>query len=179
MKEVLLVTIDKLISDGYIDKNVDSNIIRNAVKYIQDSVVYNTIGKCIFNKLIELALCGDIDCKEYCCWKELKEIYIAPILIYGAQSEISIPLTYKTHQVGVKQISDDRIQSSGLSEIKAISRYYKDKMDFYVGRCIDFIKCNECFNCCDCGCCSHYENKGSRQPSIPISLTNIRKPYRI
>lgn len=174
MDRIFLVDASKLKRESGIDDNVNENILRSAIEFIQDTVIERVLGTCITNEIKNL-ICSGYLCESE-CYNELLNTYIFPIFIYGVQAEISIPLSYKQRNAGTVKTYDTNIDNAALSEIKYLNQYYKNRMDFYVQRAIEYLCCNrDCFNlCCKCGCGCCSTLAGSKLPSVPINLVNIK-----
>lgn len=174
---ILLVNIDRIKSESYLDLNVNEKSISVAAKYIQDGYVEKALGRCLSNKLKELVCDGQICNPMYSCYKILLDDYIFPIFTYGIQAELAQPLTYKERNAGVIKSSDDSIITSVLDEVKELRKTYYSHLNMYITRLKEFIICNykelpEL--CCTCGCC----NFGPKQTyQLPVSLSYVSTPY--
>lgn len=176
--EVLLCSIAKIKKDSILDENVDDNMVRVVSLFIQDTIIEKVIGSCLFEKLRWL-ITNDVICnREYQCYRDLLDIYIKPIFLWGVPADTSIPLQYKQRNQGVIKAQDEYMQSSQLSELKYINQYYQNKMDFYITKAQKYLCCNyKCFKelcSCKCGCCTTMY--GSKQPSsVSINLTKDKR----
>lgn len=170
--KVLIISIDKIKAESYIDDNVAEDDIRIAAEFIQDTIVANVIGKCLYDKLkvliCEEQLAGRLNAE----YRQLLEEYLHPIFIWGIPAELNIPLSFKQRNIGTYQVNGgDEIKSTELEDIKYLNQYYRNKMDFYVNRAIDFLKCNKCFPEISCGCECGWSKALTKQPTTPLNLT--------
>lgn len=176
--DVLLISVDALKADSFIDENVDDKTIRIDVKFVQDSVVEKCIGSCMLHHIQELISTGCICEEQNQCYKDLLDFYIRDIFIWGVPADISIPLSFKQRNMGVIRTTDDNIQSSALSEIRYLNSYYGNKMDVYIKRLQDHLCCSrDCYpelcGSCGCGCC--HTLYGSKQFQSPLNLRNTNQ----
>ena len=158
---VLLISVDKLKNNSYIDLNVDDKKIRVAIEFIQDLIIKDCLGISLFNTLTDLIENGEVKGT----WKDLLENYIHPIFYYGVVAELIIPLSYKNRNIGTYQIMDDKAVGTQLNDIKYLTSYYNNKKDFYVSKLQDFLRNNQCFTQFKCPCESCNTNF-----NIPINI---------
>lgn len=155
MRNTLLVNINRLKKDSYIDVNVDDNTIRVAALAIQDIIIERVTGTCLFDILSDMVCSGAINNPCNSVYKELLDSYLFPIFSYGILSEINIPLSLKTRNAGVIRNNDDSLTQTSLDDIKYLNQLYRNKADFYINRAVNFICCNNCLCVCSCGnCCN-------------------------
>lgn len=179
-KNVLIVNINRLKKESYLDDNLADNNLRVAVKFIQDTIIEKVIGTCLFNKLRDLICSGEInDCGNECC-KDLLDNYLFPIFVYGVPAEITIPISYKNRNNGVVQPNNENLTQTNLNDIKYLNQYYHNKMDYYVDKAIRFLRCNyDCFRneLCNCKCSWCTERAGIKKPSTPLNLNDCHSYY--
>ncbi len=184
--KILLISVNKIKKDSYLDENVSDDKIRIAIEFIQDSIIENVIGTSLYNTLIEFIenLNNQTELEGCdCALLDLLDNYIAPIFLYGVQAELNIPLSFKERNIGNFQIQDERISGTQLNDIKYLNQYYINKQEFYINRCIEFLKCNiECFpEIRDCGCswCKSAFNSHTSNLGIVFYKPNFtRKRWR-
>lgn len=174
--KVLLISVNKVKKDSYLDDNVQDDKIRIAIEFMQDAIIERVIGTALYDTLCDFILSGDEEenNEDECSCKltELLDSYIAPIFLYGVQAELTLPLSFKERNIGVFQAGDDKVQPSSMSDINKMANHYTAKMDFYITRCIKFLKCNmDCFpELKGCGCSWCQESFNTKQPSIGLNL---------
>lgn len=146
-----LIPIDKIRKDSILDENFSANQIRIAVEFIQDTIINKILGRELFDELIRFVN----NCETNVCYETLINDYLYPIFIWGVPAEVSIPTSFKSRNIGTFQIADERIIKSSIDDIKYLNSYYKNKMDFYINRAVEFIRCNKsCFPESICTCCN-------------------------
>lgn len=179
MDNALIINIERLKNDSYLDKNVSNNDIRVAVLFIQDEIIEHVIGTALFDRVKSMVIDGSIDCCDNTIYKQLLDDFLFPIFVYSVQAEISIPKSFKVRNIGTIQQTSDNIQQSGLSDIKYLNSYYKNKADFYISRAIKFLLCNR--HClpelcgCTCGWCQ--DKPFGKQPhtSLNLNIVDVKK----
>lgn len=147
--DILMISADKLKKNSYIDANVEEQTIRVAAKFIQDTIVEKIIGSCLYNQLLQM-ICDNKVTGNY---KILLVEYLHPIFTYGIPGELSIPLSFKNRNIGTFQVQGSDVKSTDLDELKYINQWYKNKMNFYMSRAMEYIcKNRDCFAmyCCPC-----------------------------
>lgn len=182
MNNALIINIDRLKNDSYLDVNVSNNDIRVAVLFIQDEIIEHVIGTRLFDAVKAMVVNESIDCKQNCLYKQLLDEFLFPIFVYAVQAEISIPKSFKVRNAGTIHQASDNMQQTGLGDIKYLNSYYRNKADFYIQRAIKFLKCNkECFpELCGCGCSWCADAAFEKQPNTSLNLNhiNVRKRLR-
>lgn len=176
MEKALIVNIEKLKNDSYLDKNVTNNDIRIAALLIQDEVIEHVIGTCLFDCIKRMIIECDIEKPCNHIYKELLDEFLFPIFTYAVMAELSIPKSFKVRNAGTVQQQSENITQAGLSDIKYLNHYYKNKADFYINRAIKYLKCNkDCFPelcCCECSWCA--DKPFSKQPMTPLNLKPVK-----
>lgn len=77
---------------------------------------------------------------DYDIYNELVYDYVLPIYKWGVLSELQTPLTFKTKEAGVIQLSDNGVASANINDTTFLMQYYRDKMDFYINRLKDYLR---------------------------------------
>lgn len=177
----LFTDVKRLKKESYLDDNVNENDIRVAIKAIQDIIIERITGTCLADKLKELICKDEVYCKGNELYKTLLVDYLFNIFVYGVPLELNIPLSYKTRNAGQIRNNDDSLTQSPLNDIKYTNEWYKFKMNFYIDRAMNFIRCNyscipEAQCCSPCGCKEQsLQNPGFNNISTYIPLKRRRK----
>ncbi len=146
MDKALLINIERLKNESYLDKNVSNNDIRVALLFIQDEIIEHLIGTALLDCIQAMIVDGSIDCREHSLYKQLLDDFLFPVFVYAVQAEISIPKSFKIRNTGTLQQVDSHIRQVSLSDIKYLNKYYRNKADFYIRRALKFLQCNKhCF----------------------------------
>lgn len=182
--KILFADVDRIKKESFLDKNVDDNQVRTSMIYVQDTIMKRVLGRCLYDRLEELICnCGIYE-DENEHYRHLLDEYIFPVLVWGIQEDIQVPISYKTRNMGVISTGDTNIANSTLNDINYVRTYYQNKVDFYMSRAIDFLKCSKCYpelKCCEC---DWYKNM--LQPKTNLNLVKqetydrkyIRRHYK-
>lgn len=176
----LLINVDWLKMNSHLDENVNDKDVRISIKLVQDQIIQQVIGTCLFEALKEMIVDCTIDHELNSKYKFLLDEYLLDIFAWGVPAMLPIPLTYKIRNAGEIKTTSEGLSTSTLDDINYTTQWYKNKMDFYVQRAIKWLCCNtSCFpelcSCCECG----WYAALSKGPSIPLNLKPIRKTYRL
>lgn len=156
---VLLANIETVKKESYIDQNVDSESIRVAMIFIQDYIIEHVTGTCLMNQLKYLVCCNLIDDPVFCWYRQLLDEYIFKIIVHGVMSDLAPNRTFKERNQGIIRNNDPNLSYPILNEVKYIKGQYDRKLDFYINRAVNWIRCNKehfdelcgCSCVCDCG----------------------------
>lgn len=168
-QNILLADIETLKRESYLDDNVSSEVIRTAMLFVQDSIVERVTGSCLMNQIKLLIDHCEIDERRYRWYKELLDSYLFQIIVYGIQSDLTTHLTFKERNQGVIRNNDTNVQYPVLSDIKHVERKYNTKLDFYINRAVNWLRCNKEHFCELCGCCC----------CCDCNTAPFNKPYRV
>lgn len=177
---VLFVNENRLKTESYLDENVSNDHIRVAVLHIQSEIITRVLGTCLTDQLKELICTGHIDDNKYRWYKELLDSYLYPIFSYGVQAELPIPLGFKNKNQGMVQPQGEDFSQTNLSDIQYISKWYRNHMDFYMKKAIDWLTCNrkQFSELCKTGCCNCVESPLNKDYDTGLSLGNTCKTKR-
>lgn len=176
----LLISPDTLKADSHLDENINDKDIRVAIKYVQDTIIDKVIGRCLFDSLKEMVVNDQICMPINEKYKYLLDNYLKDIFIWGVPAQLPIPLSYKIRNSGEIRASSENMSQADSDDINYNIQWYKNKMDFYVKRAIDYLCCHlQCYPelccCCECG----WYKALSKQPSIPINLKPVHEHYKL
>ncbi|MCD8041525.1 MAG: hypothetical protein LUH10_00520 [Tannerellaceae bacterium] len=179
MDKALIVNIERLKNDSYLDKNVSNNDIRVAVLFIQDEIIEHVTGSLLFDCIKMMIINRTIDCPANSIYKQLLDDYLFPIFVYAVQAEISIPKSFKVRNIGTIQQTGDNVQQTGLGDIKYLNSYYRNKADFYIQRAIKFLACNrDCLpelRGCSCSWCEDRPFSKLPYTSLNLKIVDVKK----
>lgn len=161
-KKTLLTDPMSVKAVSLISNNVDDTVIGATIRSTQKLYLQEIIGSELFGKLQQLVyatISGEhpsIDDPESEAYATLLDEYVEPYLIAKTQSEILIPITFKIRNIGVSTDSDTNVNSSILSEVKYLKRYYDSLANEDASRLSKFLCANksdypELEVKCDCG----------------------------
>jgi hypothetical protein len=177
---ILLVNIEQLKKDSYIDCNVDDNTLRIAINSVQYRIIEKLLGTCIVDKLKELICSGEIKFPENAIYYDLVANYLFYIFAFAVPEELNISLTYKIRNAGNVQSSDDTKIITSQSDLKYINQWYANHYNDYILRTQNFLNCNREFfsDLCGCGGNCGCNTGGSRHElKVGFSITPRRYKY--
>lgn len=154
----LLISVQDIKGFGVLDSNVAEHQLLPIVKHIQDEVVHNLIGTCLYEKLLDLIATEEIRTAENEKYKELLDGYIFHIMAWKVKAESCVDMSYKVRNIGTATISDDRAYPASFSDTQKISAYFHNRADKYVIELGKFLSCNcRCFP--ELRCCENWWDK--------------------
>lgn len=123
-----------------VSQNIDSALIKNAIREAGDITLQQTIGTLLYNKIIDLVDTGDIELSQYSAYKTLLNDYIQDVLIYAAY-------WYSLDAIYLRSRNNGLIQPQGGSESEGVDRTLynvkresvKNKMEYYLNRLTAYI----------------------------------------
>lgn len=131
--------------ESYLDKNIDSNLLRVANLHVERAIIMKIIGKCLYNRLVELICTEEIYAPQNECYLMLLKDYIFPVVSYSIQAELVAPTTLKNTNSGLIQRTDnEHYRGASASEMRFQTDYFRSRADEYILQLKEFLKCGEC-----------------------------------
>lgn len=180
-RDIPLVDEEPLKKNSYIDNNVEPDLLRVAILSVQDRIIERVTGECLADQLRYLKNEGVICDNEWAWYKRLLDDYLFKIFVYGVPVELSIPGSFKDRNAGRVRHTDEDYQVSALNEIKYSNQWYLDRMDTYISRAVDFLRCNKEHFCELCGCfcgCGCKVSPFNKDFSFGINLSPVYNKYK-
>ena len=126
---------NEVIATAYIDENVDSKYISNAIQIAQDLYILPMVGTGIFNELKTQVVAGTVSTDN----DTLLSSYIQPCLKYYVLFELIEPLTFKFTNKSIMKKNSENSQPISDGELqrlkdkfKNIAEYYAEKLRLYL-----------------------------------------------
>jgi len=140
MTNTFLISEVKLREYTDIDNNVDTALIKNAIRESQDIKLQSVIGTLLYEKIMNLVDTEDIDLPEYSDYKKLLDNYIQDYLLYAAY-------WYALDAIYLRSRNNGLIQPNGGENSDAADRSLynlkrqsvQNKMEFYAGKLTEYI----------------------------------------
>lgn len=133
-----LIDIDTLKKIGYVNKNVENNIIATTLRRVQDTMLLPILGTTFFNHLCSAVDNTTLTIDETSLLNE----YITPFLCSAVDLRIINPLTYEIRSKTVGTTRDEHINGVTISENHLLSEDLRSDMDVYRLRLVGFLKDN-------------------------------------
>ena len=145
LKNVMLISPNKVKTYGVINLNVDDSEIGNAIRISQNIYLADIIGKDLVEHMQQLVynkvngLENTIDDEENQAYKDLLDEFVTPVLVYRTAVELCSILTLKIRNMGVVKNNDTNVQSTSAADVKAISEYNETFFYDYVNKMMNFL----------------------------------------
>jgi len=140
--KALFISIADLKAKSIIDGNTDADKLIHQIEVAQDMHIQNYLGGKLYDKLQDLILSGDIDLPENSDYKDLRDDYIKPMLIWFTQLEYLPFAMFKIDNGGINRHRGQESDSVDFRDVDRMQSKITDRAEFYTKRFIDYI----CFN---------------------------------
>jgi len=140
MTNTFLLSEVKLREFTDLDNNVDSALIKNAIRESQDIKLQSVIGTLLYEKIMDLVDSGDIDTPTYSNYKALLDNYIQDFLVYAAY-------WYALDAIYLRSRNNGLIKPNGGENSDAVDRSLynlkrqsvENKLEFYSQKLTEYI----------------------------------------
>lgn len=180
MRKVLTVSEDYIKTYSNLSDNVWGDYLLPAILTAQNIQLQQTLGSCLFNKILDLIEDGSITATTNTAYKTLLDDYIQDFMLYQTITDLVPIIGVKLGNLGTVISNDEHLQNLSEDERANIKQFYQNKSDFFTKRLQEFLKANkDAFPELECGC----ECDGSVKPtlesaaSIGLWLGGARSPY--
>lgn len=133
-----LIDIATIKEIGFVNKNVENNIITTTLRRVQDTMLLPILGTGFFNRLIQGVTDDNLTSDE----EALLNDYIAPFLVAAVDYRVVNPLTYAIHAKTVGTAKDEHITPITESENNLLKDDLSKDMEVYRKRLVGFLKDN-------------------------------------
>jgi hypothetical protein len=140
MTETFLISEAKLREYTSIDNNVDTALIKNAIRESQDIELQRVLGTLLYDKIISLVNAGTIGDSANSAYKTLLDDYIQNFLLYAAYYYALDTIYLRSRNNGLLTPSggeNSELASKQLYDMKRQST--KNKMEFYSQKLRDYL----------------------------------------
>ena len=141
-QKALFITIEHLKAKSIIDGNTDADKLIHQIEVAQDMHIQNYLGGSLYNKLQALILSGDIDLVANSDYKDLRDDYIRPMLIWFTQLEYLPFAMFKIDNGGINKHRGQESDTVDFRDVDRMQSKITDRAEFYTKRFLDYI----CFN---------------------------------
>ena len=140
MTNTFLLSEIKLREYTDLDNNVDSALVKNAIREAQDIRLQSIIGTLLYEKIMDLVDNGDIDNPTYSDYKNILDNYIQNYLIYASY-------WYALDAIYLRSRNNGLIQPNGGENSDSVDRSLynlkrqsvEGKMEFYAEKLTEYI----------------------------------------
>ena len=141
MATTLFINRTDLIRNSIMDGNVDTDKFIQFIKIAQEIDVQQLMGTKMYDGLT--AAIPNIDQPANARWKTVLDDYIAPMLIWYAQSNYMPFAAYQIKNGGVFKHTSENAQSVDKNEIDFLVEKARTNAEWYSRRFIDFMSFNQ------------------------------------
>lgn len=145
IKNVMLISPQKVKTYGNINLNVDDARIGAAIRISQNIHLRDVVGTDLIEHMQQLVYnkikgSGDtIDDQENEQYKVLLDEYVTPALVYRTAVELCTILTLKIRNMGVVKNSDTNVNQTTAADVESMSEYYDAYYNDALNRMMDFL----------------------------------------
>lgn len=133
-----LIDIDTLKEIGFINRNIENNLVQATLRRVQDTMLKPILGTTFFNRLATGITNDDLNDDEI----SLLNNYIAPYLASAVDYRIINPLTYEIRSKSVGTTKDEHITPVTESENRRLKDELDEDVQVYRQSLIGFLKDN-------------------------------------
>lgn len=141
MATTLFINRTDLIRNSIMDGNVDTDKFIQFIKIAQEIDVQQIMGTKMYDGLTTAI--PNIDLPANARWKTVLDDYIAPMLIWYAQSNYMPFAAYQIKNGGVFKHTSENAQSVDKNEIDYLVEIARTNAEWYSRRFIDFMSFNQ------------------------------------
>ena len=141
MATTLFINRTDLIRNSIMDGNVDTDRFIQFIKIAQEIDVQQIMGTKMYDGLTSAI--PNIDLPANARWKTVLDDYIAPMLIWYAQSNYMPFAAYQIKNGGVFKHTSENAQSVDKNEIDFLVEKARTNAEWYSRRFIDFMSFNQ------------------------------------
>jgi hypothetical protein len=141
MATTLFINRTDLIRNSIMDGNVDTDRFIQFIKIAQEIDVQQIMGTKMYDGLTTAI--PNIDLPANARWKTVLDDYIAPMLIWYAQSNYMPFAAYQIKNGGVFKHTSENAQSVDKNEIDFLVETARTNAEWYSRRFIDFMSFNQ------------------------------------
>ena len=150
-----------------IGEEVNEDVIRTAVRKVQDVELQKTIGSELLRRLQELIGTNVINDTANEPYKTLLDEYIQPYMQAAVVAEIAYSLAYKFRNKGVIETYDTNVTDAAYTDVAKLVQKYKVDAAAYRDYLCKYLQANSALYPELCGCsCSALEDT-YRKPTAP------------
>jgi len=140
MTQTFLISEVKLRTFSDINNNVDSELIKNAIREAQDITLQSTLGTLLYDKILDLVSSGTIGDSANSNYKTLLDSYIQDTLLYAAY-------WYSLDAIYLRPRNNGLIQPNGgenslevdISYYNMKRRSVQNKLEYYNDRLTNYL----------------------------------------
>jgi hypothetical protein len=133
-----LIDLDKLKKIGYVNKNVENNILATVLRRVQDTMLEPIIGTSMYKRLLQGVKDSDLNSNEVILMND----YIAPYLTSAVDVRSINALTYEIRSKTAGKARDEHIEPVTIPENILFSDDLRGDVEVYRQKLIGYLKDN-------------------------------------
>lgn len=118
-----------------LDDNIDSKLIRTAIREAQDIYIRDLIGSGVYNQLCEQIIASTVSADNETLLKQ----YIQPCMKYYVLYESAQTLSFQAVNKGIVTRSSEWQQPAEITAITELMNKWKDRGEYYAQRLKDYL----------------------------------------
>ena len=130
MKDILLTSEEFVKASTNCSDNVNSKLMKTAIREAQEINLKSVIGSNMLRKLKDLVEYGGIEEEEYVAYKELLD-ECQYFLAYSTLTKLCVILTYGLDNVGLYSKSDEHMETLSVDDTLLLQNHYQKKADWF------------------------------------------------
>lgn len=140
--KALFITVKDLKEKSIISGTTDADKLIHFIEVAQDMHIQNYLGTKLYDKLQQLIINDEIDDAGNSDYKNLRDNYIKPMLIWYTQVEYFPFSMFKIDNGGVSKHVGENSESLEYSDVDRMVSKLRDRAEFYTNRFVDHICSN-------------------------------------
>lgn len=155
MRNILLISEDRVRTDSEISENIWGKSLLPAIKTAQNVYLQEFIGTCLLNKLQDLVQDGSITGETNVNYKKLLDDFIQPYMVERVVADLIPVVGSKIANLGVFKSTDEYASSVSADEVDRLMQRHIDLANTYAKRMQAYLKANRVefpeLDTCGCG----------------------------
>ena len=132
MQNILLISERMLKENSELNDNLYGSYLLPAIRTSQDIYLQQVLGRCLYNKILDLVDSGEIADSENSHYKELLDEYIQPCLIERVLADLVPIVGAKIANIGTVLNKDEYVSNLSVADAEKLQQQHIIKYDFYV-----------------------------------------------
>ena len=181
MKNILLISEDKVKTLTNLDDNIFGKWLLPAMREAQDVNLQSIIGSCLYNYILNLVDSGDIALEANELYKDLLDNQIQDFLLYQTIVNVIPLVNVKLANFGTTLSQGEHIQVLSQKDTDLLRVKYQSLADTYQKRLQDYLLTNkDSFpELQECQCDGIKPNLTSNTNAIGLFLGGLRRPRKM
>ena len=145
MSKVLFITVKDLKEKSIISGTTDADKLIHFIEVAQDMHIQNALGTRLYEKFQTIILNNTINDSVNSNYKDLRDDYIKPMLIWFTQVEYFPFSMFKIDNGGIAKTRGENDDFVDYSDVDRMTSKLRDRAEFYFNRFVDYM----CYNSSD------------------------------